>query len=270
MSAVAGRFLRRSGARFGLPRMPAERRRTWADRGAKGPHSRRGLARRAPSTMGGLALHRRDHRDANRQENRRHLNRNAALYLVAAARSGAHPPSLSVALEHRKQPALAARRHFPLGGMPNPQGSRGDQSGHDAPRNAQPALPRAVQNPHQAKTPQSGHQPRIPSRLNRALTIYDFALREEIDSRPFSAYKRFIAVGPFLERGEKIKGDRMSRSTENDKVEQLHHDQFRAEPVKRPYSRPVVVAHGNLREITLHVAQAGHLDGGGAPHSKTA
>jgi hypothetical protein len=32
-----------------------------------------------------------------------------------------------------------------------------------APRNAQPALPRAVQNPRQAKAPQSGHQPRIPS-----------------------------------------------------------------------------------------------------------
>ena len=42
-------FLRRSGAGFGLPRMLAERRRTWADRGTKGSGSRGGLARRAAS-----------------------------------------------------------------------------------------------------------------------------------------------------------------------------------------------------------------------------
>ena len=62
----------------------------------------------------------------------------------------------------------------------------------------------------------------------------------------------------------------MSGPTENDKVEQIHQDQFRAEPVKRPYSRPVVVAHGNLREITLTVGHTStHSDGGTDAHNKT-
>jgi hypothetical protein len=78
---------------------------------------------------------------------------------------------------------------------------------------------------------------------------------------PFQ-HKRYVAVGPFLERGEEIEGVKMSRPTENDKIEQINQDQFRAEPVKRPYSRPVVVAHGNLREITLTVGAIGMTDGG--------
>src|SRR5271157_4767643 len=60
--------------------------------------------------------------------------------------------------------------------MQNPQGLRCDQSGHDASRHAQPAHPRAIQNPHQAKTPQSRHQSAIPNSLARALTIHDLAL----------------------------------------------------------------------------------------------
>ena len=58
---------------------------------------------------------RRDHCDTNRQENRRNLDRNAPVYLV-----GARDPASILALAGRigalkKQPVLAARRHFPRG-----------------------------------------------------------------------------------------------------------------------------------------------------------
>src|SRR5208337_2524850 len=71
------------------------------DRGARGPGRRRSLARRAASAVAGLALHRRDHRGAHRQKERCDLDRNAALYLLAAARSGAPSRRQPVALEHR-------------------------------------------------------------------------------------------------------------------------------------------------------------------------
>jgi predicted transposase YbfD/YdcC len=80
--------VRRSGARFDLRGMPADRSRAWTNRGAPGPRRRRGLARRAASALDGLALHRRDQRNTDRQEDRRDLDRDAALYLFPAVRSG--------------------------------------------------------------------------------------------------------------------------------------------------------------------------------------
>jgi hypothetical protein len=38
---------------------------------------------------------------------------------------------------------------------------------------------------------------------------------------------------------------------------------------KRPYAKPVLVKHGNLRDITLKVGRSGHMDGGIKPEDHT-
>ena len=60
-------------------------------------------------------------------------------------------------------------------------------------RPAQPAHSRAVPNPHQAKTPQSRHQPAIPNRLAHALTIHDLALAAaviEVDNPDVRSHRK--------------------------------------------------------------------------------
>ena len=63
----------------------------------------------------------------------------------------------------------------------------------------------------------------------------------------------------------------MSQPTKSDKNDELHEDQMKAELGKRPYTKPVLLAHGNLREITLAVAHVSpKTDGGTYPNSRTA
>jgi hypothetical protein len=106
----------------------------------------------------------------------RRLDPDAALHLLAAARPGPAARRLPVALERREQLALAARCDFPRRSMSNPQGLCRNQSDQDAPRRSHHPHPRANQNLHQAKTPQSRHQPTVPNHLARMLTIHDLAL----------------------------------------------------------------------------------------------
>lgn len=48
-----------------------------------------------------------------------------------------------------------------------------------------------------------------------------------------------------------VRVTKVTRSTKGDGLDHSRQDQSRAETVKRPYTRPVVLTHGNLREITL-------------------
>ena len=61
----------------------------------------------------------------------------------------------------------------------------------------------------------------------------------------------------------------MSNSPESDKIDQTHDDQSRAGAVKRPYDKPVVLEHGNLRSITLAAGDKGALDAGSPEDVKT-
>jgi hypothetical protein len=60
----------------------------------------------------------------------------------------------------------------------------------------------------------------------------------------------------------------MSNLTKRDEIDEAHQDKSGSEPVKRPYNKPVVSVHGDLREITLAVGDKGASDGGSVKFSK--
>jgi hypothetical protein len=68
------------------------------------------------------------------------------------------------------------------------------------------------------------------------------------------------------------RGLKMSQPTKIDRIDEARQSQGPAE-AKRPYIRPVLLAHGSLREITLGTGTSGAFDTGCSPsgcHNRTA
>ena len=165
-------FLHRSRLRAPVcaPR-PRDRRRPWPHRRADLLRRRRRLVVRAPSRMERLAVARRHHRAAHRQENRGAKRGDTVLHLLAQPRPTGHLAGDARPLGRRERPGLDVGRDLRRRSLPHAQGQLPTQPRHHPSRRRQHPQNRPQQRLSAPKAPPSLRRPPLPIPALRRLTI---------------------------------------------------------------------------------------------------